>query len=329
MYYDEFLAELNTRTRLTDYWLHLNYVNSGVGLLDRINSTFYVGVDPVNPDELESQEVVTRQNEEIMETQNVERIEENLEPLEPIIPENSKTILMNEFTSRFNDAIWYKKIQEKSVLLAGAGGIGSYVGYLLSRLKIRHLSIWDPDVVEAVNMSGQFYPIYDIGMEKVNALGKLLIDFSDFYAVDRCIGRYTYSSPAEPIMICGFDNMEARKVFFDNWLNYVKSSPHPEECLFIDGRLAAEEFQVLSIQGNDIRAIKEYQEKWLFSDAEAEETVCSYKQTTFMANMIASYMVNVFVNFVANNSDPAPILPRDIPFFISYSADTMFTKVEL
>lgn len=48
-----------------------------------------------------------------------------------------------------------------------------------------------------------------------------------------------------------------------------------------------------------------------------------------MANMIASVMVNVFVNFAANNSDPAPVIPRDIPFFISYSADTMFTKVEL
>lgn len=93
--------------------------------------------------------------------------------------------------------------------------------------------------------------------------------------------------------------------------------------------MAAEEFQILSIQGDDERAIKEYQEKWLFSDDEAEATICSYKQTTFMANMIASMMVNVFVNFAANLSDPAPIIPRDIPFFISYSADTMFTKIEM
>ena len=81
---------------------------------------------------------------------------------------------------------------------------------------------------------------------------------------------------------------------------------------------------MLSIQGNDERAIKEYEEKWLFSDAEAEETICSYKQTTFMANMIASVMVNVFVNFVANMCNP--IIDRDVPFFISYNAETMFTK---
>lgn len=87
--------------------------------------------------------------------------------------------------------------------------------------------------------------------------------------------------------------------------------------------MAAEEYQVFAIQGNDERAMKEYEDKWLFSDAEAEETICSYKQTTFMANMIASTMVNVFVNFIANQVGGW----RDVPFFISYDASIMFTKI--
>lgn len=91
--------------------------------------------------------------------------------------------------------------------------------------------------------------------------------------------------------------------------------------------MAAEEYQVFAIQGTDERAMKEYEDKWLFSDEEAEETICSYKQTTFMANMIASTMVNIFVNFVANLCEP--IFPREVPFFTSYDASTMFTKVEL
>lgn len=99
------------------------------------------------------------------------------------------------------------------------------------------------------------------------------------------------------------------------------------EMLFIDGRLAAEEFQVFAIQGNDTRAMREYRSKWLFSDAVADETICSYKQTTFMANMIASVMVNLFVNFVANECNP--IIDRDVPFMTQYSADTMYFKVEM
>lgn len=88
--------------------------------------------------------------------------------------------------------------------------------------------------------------------------------------------------------------------------------------------MAAEEYQVLAIQGNDSRAMEEYEQNWLFSDTKAEETLCSYKQTTFMANMIASTMINIFVNFVANMCNP--IIDRDIPFFTSYNAETMFTK---
>ena len=110
-------------------------------------------------------------------------------------------------------------------------------------------------------------------------------------------------------------------------MHHVEGKQDKEKCLFIDGRLNAEEFQVLAIQGNDERAIKEYKEKWLFNDSEVEEAVCSYKQTTFMANMSASVMVNIFVNFVANECNP--IFPRDVPFFTSYSADTMFTKTIL
>lgn len=261
---------------------------------------------------------------------NAENAESTSEtPVENIIPENSRTILLDEFTSRFNSAIWYDKVKTLCVTLAGVGGIGSYIGFLLSRLQIRHFTIYDPDMVEAVNISGQMYPISSIGEYKVDALAKIIRDFSDFHNYSVRNGRFTEESSANPIMICGFDNMEARKVFFNRWKQYVLATNEPEKCLFIDGRLAAEEFQILAIQGTDRRAIQEYEEKWLFSDEEAETTVCSYKQTTFMANMIASMMVNIFVNFAANLSDPAPIIPRDIPFFISYSADTMFTKVEM
>lgn len=329
MYYNEFMTEFISQFRTSDN-SRFYAINSGTGLFDMMNNTVYMGVDSASLAQSENQEVIIQQNEEVMETENIEIIEENPVTLEPLIPENSGTILMDEYTSRFNGAIWYNKVQQLSVILAGAGGIGSYVGFLLSRLKINNLKVYDPDIVEAVNMSGQFYPTSSIGEHKVTALAKLVKSFASFYNIQAYNEFYTPNSPSGAIMICGFDNMLARRTFFNNWLDFVNSGlVPPEQCLFIDGRLAAEEFQVLSIQGNDERAIREYQSKWLFSDEEAEATVCSYKQTTFMANMIASVMVNVFVNFAANNSDPAPVIPRDIPFFISYSADTMFTKVEL
>lgn len=248
---------------------------------------------------------------------------------EVVIPPNSGSLLVDEATSRFSGAIWYSAIQSKTITLAGVGGIGSYVGFLLARLKPAGLYLYDPDIVEQANMSGQLYGNHNLGQGKVYALHNMMQQYANYYNAVAYQERFTAESEATDIMICGFDNMEARKLFFDKWLEHVGNKPEGErsKCLFIDGRLAAEEFQVFAIQGNDLRAMREYRSKWLFSDAVADETICSYKQTTFMANMIASVMVNLFVNFVANECNP--IIDRDVPFMTQYSADTMYFKVEM
>ena len=244
------------------------------------------------------------------------------------IPTNSGSLLVDESTSRFSSAIWYEAIQKKTIILAGVGGIGSYVGFLLARMKPTALFIYDPDIVETVNMSGQLYSREDVGNPKVNALSDMISKYCDYNSVFAVSERFDESNDASDIMICGFDNMAARKLFFEKWLNYVKSKSEEERanCLYIDGRLAAEEFQVLCIKGDDEFNITRYKNEFLFSDAEADATVCSYKQTTFMANMIASVMVNLFVNFVANQCKP--LIERDLPFYTTYNAETMYYKTE-
>ena len=244
------------------------------------------------------------------------------------IPVNSATLLVDGATSRFSSAIWYEKIQEKVIILAGVGGIGSYVGFLLARMKPTALYIYDDDVVEEVNMSGQLYGQSDLGRPKVSALANMIRNYANYGSTFAIPERFTNNSEATDIMICGFDNMEARSTFFRKWVNHVYSKPEEERgnCLFIDGRLAAEEFQVLCIKGDDEYNINRYRSEFLFSDIEADETICSYKQTTFCANMIASYMVNLFVNFCANQCEP--LIDRDLPFLTTYNAETMYLKTE-
>lgn len=244
------------------------------------------------------------------------------------IPVNSATLLVDGATSRFSSAIWYEKIQEKVIILAGVGGIGSYVGFLLARMKPTALYIYDDDIVEEVNMSGQLYGQSDLGRPKVSALANMIRNYANYGSTFAIPERFTNNSEATDIMICGFDNMEARSTFFRKWVNHVYSKPEEERgnCLFIDGRLAAEEFQVLCIKGDDEYNINRYRSEFLFSDIEADETICSYKQTTFCANMIASYMVNLFVNFCANQCEP--LIDRDLPFLTTYNAETMYLKTE-
>lgn len=245
------------------------------------------------------------------------------------IPTNSATLLVDEATSRFSSAIWYENIQKKTIILAGIGGIGSWAALLLARLKPVSMFIYDDDIVEAVNMSGQLYGQSDLGRPKVSALAEMVKNYASYSSIFAISERFTEESEAGDIMICGFDNMVARKLFFNKWVDHVHSKPEEERknCLFIDGRLAAEEFQVLCIKGDDEYNISRYSNEYLFSDAEADETICSYKQTTFCANMIASYMVNLFVNFCANQCNP--LIDRDLPFLTTYNAETMYLKTEV
>lgn len=245
--------------------------------------------------------------------------------VEDEIHKNSETLLISEETSRFNSAIWFDKTRKQDVTIAGLGGIGSYVVFMLSRLDVNTMTLYDPDKVERVNLSGQLYNSNQIGDYKVDAAANMIANYSNYYSFVAKHEKLDENSMISKVTICGFDNMKARKDAFRNWTNFVARLPEEErgECLFIDGRLAAEELQVFCIKGDDTDGERRY-EPYLFSDSQAAPTVCSYKQTTFMANMIGSIIVNLFINFVANQCNP--LIDRDLPFYTEYNAETMYFK---
>ena len=239
--------------------------------------------------------------------------------------EKLKERLDNRSTLRFSSAIWFKNLTEKKILIAGIGGIGSWTALLISKLQPAKLIMYDDDNVEGVNMAGQLYSEDVIGEKKVNSLYKTIDKFSGY----KCFAmpeRFTSEVPTYDIMIGGFDNMSSRQLLFNAWEHHVNNSGHPENCLFIDGRMAAEEFQVFCIQGDEMENRREYSNNYLFNDTEAEETICSYKQTAFVANIIAGIITNLLVNFSANQCNPP--IPRPVPFKISYNAEFMNFKIE-
>lgn len=243
-----------------------------------------------------------------------------------LIPENSSSITMDESTTRFSSALWFKEIQNKVIVLAGIGGIGSYVALLLARIKPKALFLYDDDEVETVNMAGQLYSINDVGKKKVDALADICSSFALYNSVFAIPEKFTLESETSDIMICGFDNMEARKLYYYKWANHIKEldDDRKKHCLFLDGRLAAEEFQVFCITGDDTYSQELYRIKYLFNDDQADATVCSYKQTSYMANMIGSMIVNLFVNFVANEVGGM----RDLPFLTSYEGESLMFETQ-
>lgn len=243
------------------------------------------------------------------------------------IPLNSPTLLMDDTTSRFSGAEWFEEIQKQRIILAGLGGIGSWTALQLSRMTPEALFMYDDDRVETANMSGQIYGFSDVGKYKVNAMADILRQRATAHNLYALNEKFTSFTSAGDIMICGFDNMKARRTFFNSWFTHVrKEGTDKSKCLYIDGRLSLDTLQILCIQGTDDYNINRYRDEFLFSDEEADPTVCSMKQTTYLASMIGSLIVNLFTNFVANRLDP--VIPYDLPFFTEYDSQNMIFKTE-
>ena len=272
----------------------------------------------------ESTEEALEHFEEEVSTAEEEPTQTEEEPVTPA-PVVYNTQLNSVTTTRFSGAEWFNKIHEQDIIVGGAGGISSWLAFLLARTNAGEITIYDNDKVEAVNLAGQFFGVHDVGTAKVYAVANHVREFADYYMLHYNNSRYDDYCEASRVMMCGFDNMEARKLFFNKWKRYLRAHFDPNNFLFIDGRLSAECLQVLCVQGDDAQAIKTYEEQYLFSDEMADATVCSYKQTSFMSNMIAATMVNIFVNWCANQAGSF----RPVPFFTEYDAVTMQYKLKM
>lgn len=255
--------------------------------------------------------------------------EEVLTPPESAkIPLNSPTLLIDESTSRFSGTEWYNEIQKARIIVGGCGGISSNLCFQLARMVPASIFVYDDDTVERVNMAGQLFSYSDIGKSKVSAMADMISNYTSMRQVSAIQSKFTSNTEPGDIMMCGFDNMSARKIFFYSWLKHVESKPMEErgKCLLLDGRLSIDTLQILCIKGDDTYNINRYQDEFLFNDSQADATVCSMKQTTYLACMIGSLMTNLFTNFVANSLNP--IIPYDLPFFIEYDAQNMIFKTE-
>ena len=270
----------------------------------------------------------TAQNQEEPENQDI-NLEESIESFftEEEIAKRNLIHNTREETIRFSQAEWFQKIQEQVIAVAGVGGIGSWLALIVAKLEPAALYLFDYDDVEAVNMAGQLYGIDDIGVSKVEALRNTILRYSG-YSMVQAIPRRFESDYMTNIILTGFDNMAARNYVYSSWKHHVhnKDMEERKKCLFIDGRLTADKFQVLCITGEDSYYMTQYEERFLFPDSEAPHLLCSFKQTGYLANMIASIMCNLLVNFCANLCDTN--IKKSLPFLTEYNTDWMLMTQE-
>ena len=215
---------------------------------------------------------------------------------------------MEQQFDRFKEAPWFSERAE-SVMIGGAGGIGSWLAFFLARAGF-DLTIYDFDILEAHNIGGQLYRTEDVGLHKVDALYQILQQYTDTQVI-AINDRITDVSPTHRFMFSAFDNMKARKDLFTVWKRSTLNSPVTP--IFIDGRLEAEQMQIFCVTPANM---KEYEEQHLFDDSEVDDTACSYRQTSHSAAMIAAKMCAYFTNHITNIFERENV--REVPFYYEY-----------
>ena len=241
------------------------------------------------------------------------------------------TEIVDEQYTAFKGLPWFDVMSDGIYMaIGGAGGIGSYLSYFLTRAGFK-IQIFDYDTIEKRNLSGQLYKNSDIGKKKVDALYNTIKEFSPsafVMAMDKRIDSNT--NVMSPYFFSAFDNMEARKIFFELWKGNIDyySNPYYEYNgvipvpIFIDGRLEAEQLQIFCVTKE---RISEY-EKYLFSDSDIEDVACTMKQTSHVASMIATFMTSFFTNHVTNMIEKNYV--RDVPFkFEIFTPLTLINRI--
>jgi len=249
------------------------------------------------------------------------------DPREQMIPNPDDDPEHRESTSRFNGAEWFEVASKMIITFAGLGGIGSWAAFLLARIHPEKILLYDSDTVELVNMSGQLYSSDDAFNTKADAISRFMRSHADYYDTESFPTRFDASCHPTKIMISGFDNMAARKMYFTSWRTLIESLPKRvrRECLYIDARMSAEEIQIYCMTGDNESFMDEYRDTCLFRDEDADAHICSYKQTSFCAALIGGLISNLFVNFCTNLGKP--LVDRPLPFLTTYDASTMFLNV--
>jgi len=219
-----------------------------------------------------------------------------------------KLSLADVVRQRFSDAPWSKK---RTITVGGAGGIGSNVLYVL--FKHGHdIILYEYDSVEGHNIGGQMYNILDIGHPKATGMCNLK-NYIDPDISVRTMGKFTPGKRVTPITISCFDNMQARKDLFEEW---VSTQSNLSEAMFLDGRMNALSYEVYTVLPKDIDKYRET----LFLDAEVEDLPCNFKATTQTGLLCAGTMIAAMTNVITNFVTPELC---DVPFKIEFNTPLM------
>lgn len=124
----------------------------------------------------------------------------------------------------------YEKLSKATIGIAGAGGLGSIVSYLLVRSGVGRLIIDDPDKIELSNLARQFYSLEHLGRMKVDVIKEILKNINPFveietYKVELNESNISTVFTGVDLLIEALDEVEAKKMLIKGFTRYMPETP--------------------------------------------------------------------------------------------------------
>ncbi len=123
-----------------------------------------------------------------------------------------------------------EKLGNKTVAVAGCGGLGSNAAVALARSGISSFILADYDKIEESNLNRQYFFIEDIGKTKVYALEEKLININPNVNIISFFKKIEKNDVAElfrkaDLVIEAFDSRDSKAMLVESWVENFPEKP--------------------------------------------------------------------------------------------------------
>jgi hypothetical protein len=229
---------------------------------------------------------------------------------------------------RQQDLIADKLFKGSTVSLIGAGGIGSPTAICLAKMGVERIVAWDEDGVDDINIPNQLYRVKDVGQFKVDALQRIIGEFSDTEVVNvrgMFRGGRTHLNELAPVVIVATDSMASRRLVWEEFLK--QRVPHH----LIEARMGAKLGMVYVIskklvKGHWIISPKDFRfyEAHLYSDDKVKPVPCTAKAIIYNTFMISSLICRAYESILKKEKH----FPREMIFNMTYMDERSWMRSE-
>jgi molybdopterin/thiamine biosynthesis adenylyltransferase len=190
---------------------------------------------------------------------------------------------MTDRFSRQQDLVPIERLQSVTATVIGVGAIGRQVALQLAAIGTRKVRLIDFDTVELTNITTQGYRQIDLGLAKVTATKRSILEIDPTVEVVTITDRFRPRHISGEAIFCCVDSISTRAAIW--------RAVHPTAQFWCDGRMLGEVMRILTVTDESGR---EHYPKTLFDQSEAQSGSCTARSTIYTASIAAGLMLHQF-----------------------------------